>query len=133
MSNIDVSGTITANGELIAKKKELLDYGNFDTLYSTNSVATGNASITGKFSDYDMLIFGMYNSDSAGYITTAMPVQTFITLSSSNYGSLGIWVEQNFTNANRRACLLYVDDAHINVRYIQRANRLRIWGIKKYS
>lgn len=133
MSNLSVSGTITSNGKVVAKKKDLLDYGNFDTLYTSNSISTGDKAITGKFSDYDMLIFGHYQSDSAGYATIAMPVQTFITLSGSSYGAVGIWVEQNMTNANRRICVLYKDDTHINIRYIQRADRFRIWGIKKYS
>lgn len=133
MSNLNVIGTLKENGYNVMLPSSLLNCSSFDTLYSSNSVSTGDKTISGNFSDYELLVFGMYQSDSAGYITTAMPSITFLALSESWAGSLGIWVEQNMSNANRRVCLLYKDDTTFNIRYVQRADRLRIWGIKKYS
>lgn len=131
MSNLNVNGTITANGSNVPPRTDFIDFRNYDVLSSLSSVSTGDKTISGKFSDYKMLIFALYNNTSTGWITTAMPVKTFQAL--TNLDSNGVWVEQNMSTTNRRAALKYVSDTKYNVRYINNASQLRVWGIKNFT
>lgn len=131
MANLDVLGDISVNGVNVSPRTDFINYGNYDELSYLSSVSTGNKTISGKFSDYKMLVFLLYNNSSSGWITTTMPVKTFQTLTSLD--SNGVWVEQNMSTTNRRAALKYVSDTQYNVRYINNASQLRVWGIKNFT
>lgn len=132
MSNLSITGTLVALQRYeILPRIDFINYDSYDVLSSLSSVSTGNKTISGKFSDYKLLVFSLYNSSSGGWISTIMPVKTFQTL--TNLDSNGVWVEQNMSTTNRRAALKYVSDTQYNVRYINNASQLKIWGIKNFT
>lgn len=125
MSDLNVTGNITINGKSVPLSSEICAFTSSHTLYNSTSLSTGNKTTNAQFSKYKVLAIGEFTTVTEGFAWQLLPLEIF-----KLYTSAGLYVQQNIASQDRRVKILYVDDTHFNIEYIDGANGLKIIGYK---
>ena len=115
---------ISINGDAVGFANQAEMFTEMKIIYSSNSVSTGNKSLSGTytFSDFKAFLFGQYSSTTAYWSWVFMSRPVF-------EGIGGFYVQQNIATNDGRFKMNYVSDTSFNVSYVDNGGGIMIIGL----